>query len=225
MAQDISSRKRAELTQKATYRIAEAALDARRTEDLFPRVHAIVRDLMPAENLYFALWDPVSELVSFPYWVDQSDSAPPTHRLGRGLTAWVLRRGQPLLVDQVALMALEAAGEVEPLGTLSLDWLGVPLKGKAGVFGALVIQSYEGGHRYSAEERDLLVFVSTQVALAVERARALSEQRLLTTAMDSAIDPVFGIEESGAFVFVNQTACTSLGYSQAELLRMHVWEV
>ena len=225
VAQDISSRKRAELTQKATYRIAEAALDARRTEDLFPRVHAIVRDLMPAENLYFALWDPVSELVSFPYWVDQSDSAPPTHRLGRGLTAWVLRRGQPLLVDQAALMALEAAGEVEPLGTLSLDWLGVPLKGKAGVFGALVIQSYEGGHRYSAEERDLLVFVSTQVALAVERARALSEQRLLTTAMDSAIDPVFGIEESGAFVFVNQTACTSLGYSQAELLRMHVWEV
>jgi len=225
VAQDIASRKRAELTQKATYRIAEAALEARHTGDLFPRIHAIVRDLMPAENLYFALWDPVSELVSFPYWVDQSDPAPPTHRLGRGLTAYVLRQGLPLLVDQTALMALEAAGDVEPLGTLSLDWLGVPLKGKAGVFGALVIQSYEGGHRYSAEERDLLVFVSTQVALAVERARAQSEQRVLKAAMDSAIDPVFGSDESGAFTFVNQAACASLGYSQEELLGMHVWDV
>jgi len=225
VAQDISARKRADLTQKATYRIAEAALESKHTGDLFPRVHAIVRDLMPAENIYFALWDPVSELVSFPYWIDQSDPAPPTHRLGRGLTGYVLRRGQPLLVDQEALLALEASGEVEPLGTLSLDWLGVPLKAKAGVFGALVIQSYEGGHRYSVEERDLLVFVSTQVALAVERTRAQSEQRVLTAAMDSAIDPVFGSEESGGFVFVNEAACVSLGYSREELLGMHVWEV
>ncbi|NWJ39990.1 MAG: PAS domain S-box protein [Geothrix sp.] len=225
VAQDISARKRAEMTQKATYRIAEAALESRHTADLFPRVHAIVRDLMPAENLYFALWDPVSEMVSFPYWIDQSDPAPPPHRLGRGLTAWVLRRGLPLLVDQEALLALEAAGEVEPLGTLSLDWLGVPLKGKAGVFGALVIQSYEGGHRYSAEERDLLVFVSTQVALAVERTRAQSEQRVLKAAMDSAIDPVFGSDEWGGFVFVNQAASASLGYSREELLGRHVWDV
>ncbi|MFN7956762.1 MAG: PAS domain S-box protein [Holophagaceae bacterium] len=225
VAQDISARKQADLTQKAIYRIAEAALEARRTSDLFPKVHAIVRDLMPAENLYFALWDPISELVSFPYWVDQSDPAPPTHRLGRGLTAHVLRTGLPLLVDQTALKTLEAAGEVEPLGTLSLDWLGVPLKGKAGVFGALVIQSYEGGHRYSPEERDLLVFVSTQVALAIERARAQSEQRLLTAAMDGAIDPVFGMDESGRLVFVNQAACGSLGYSREELLGKHVWDV
>ena len=225
VAQDISARKRAELTQSAIYRIAEAALEARHTGDLFPRVHAIVRDLMPAENLYFALWDPVSELVSFPYWVDQADPAPPTHRLGRGLTAYVLRTGLPLLVDQATLMALETTGEVEPLGSLSLDWLGVPLKGKGGVFGALVIQSYEGGHRYSPEERDLLVFVSTQVALAVERAKAQSEQRVLTAAMDSSIDPVFGTEESGGFVFVNQAACAALGYSRLDLLGMHVWDV
>ncbi len=225
VAQDISARKRAELTQQATYRIAEAALESRHTEDLFPRVHAIVRELMPAENLYFALWDPDTELVSFPYWIDEADSAPPPHRLGRGLTGYVLRRGEPLLVDQEALLGLEAAGEVEPLGTLSLDWLGVPLKGKAGVFGALVIQSYEGGHRYGEEERDLLAFVSTQAVLAIERIRAQSEQRTLTAAMDTAIDPVFGTDESGGFVFVNQAACAALGYAREELLRMRVWDV
>jgi len=225
VAQDISARKRAELTQKATYRIADAALEARHTADLFPRVHAIIRDLMPAENLYFALWDPVSELVSFPYWVDQSDPAPPTHRLGRGLTAYVLRRGQPLLVDQEALNALEAAGEVEPLGTLSLDWLGVPLRGKAGVFGALVVQSYAGGHRYNPADLDLLTFVSAQVALAIERSRAQSEQRILTTAIDCAADPAFGITPEGRIAFVNQAACAAMGYTREELLQLHIWDI
>jgi PAS domain S-box-containing protein len=225
VAQDASSLIRAELNQRATYRIAEAALEARDTQELFPRVHAILRDLMPAENLYFALWDRESDLVSFPYWVDQFDAAPPPQRLHRGLTAHVLRTGLPLLADQEALRALEASGVVEALGARSLDWLGVPLRGESGVFGTLVIQSYDGGHRYTAEERDVLLFVSAQVAMAIDRTRAQSEQRMLTEALDSAIDPVFGLDEVGRLVFVNRAAYLSLGYTKRELLQLRVWEV
>jgi len=225
IAQDISERTRAGLIQEATYRIAEAALDSRNSQELFPRIHAIVRGLMPAENLYFALWDRASDTVSFPYWIDEVDPAPEPRHLRRGLTEFVLRRGQALLVDEAALLALEQSGEVEPLGTLSLDWLGVPLRGETGVFGALVIQSYEGGHRYAEVERDLLVYVSAQVAMAIERIRAQSEQRILTAAMDCAIDPVFGISQSGRLVFANRAACTSLGYSREDLLQRSVWDV
>ena len=225
IAQDISIRKRAEQTQEATYRIAEAALESRNSQDLFQRVHAIVRDLMPSENLYFALWDRASDVVSFPYWVDAVDPVPEPRRLRRGLTEYVLRSGKPLLVDETALLELEASGEVEPLGTLPLGWLGVPLRGESGVFGALVIQSYEGGHRYTPSERDLLAFVSIQVAMAIERTQAEAARRILTAAMDLAIDPVFGSSGTGRFVFVNQAACNSLGYSREELLRLSVWDV
>jgi PAS domain S-box-containing protein len=225
IAQDISIRKRAEQTQQATYRLAEAALESRTIKELYQRVHVIVRGLMPAENLYFALWDLSSDTVSFPYWVDAEDPVPEPRQLRRGLTEYVLHSGQPLLVDETKARALEASGEVEPFGTFSLDWMGVPLRGEAGVFGALVIQSYQGGHRYTSDDRDLLAFVSVQVALAIERTRAGAERRILTSAMDLGIDPVFASNATGRFVFVNKAACNSLGYSREDLLQLNVWDI
>jgi len=154
---------------KATYRISEAAMRATDLRELYARVHAIVRDLMPAENLYFALWDRSSGTVSFPYFVDAVDPAPEPRRLRRGLTEYVLRTERPLLLDPEVRRNLEAKGEVESFGTDCLDWLGVPLVGAEGTFGVLAIQIYEGDRRYTPEERDLLVFVSGQVAMAIER--------------------------------------------------------
>lgn len=224
-ARDISQRKQAERIQGATYRIAEAAIESRDIQELFSRVHGIIRDLMPAENLYFALWDKTSDTVSFPYWVDQEDPAPAPRRLRRGLTEYVLRTGKPLLIDEAGTRRLEAAGEVEALGTPQLDWLGVPLKNDSGVFGALVVQTYHGGHRFTDLERDLLLFVSGQVSMAMDRTRSESERRVLTAAMDLASDPVFGSNAEGRFVFVNRAACTSLGYSREEFLQMSIWDV
>ncbi len=225
VAQDISVRRQAELTQQATYRVAEAAIEARNAQELFAMVHGIVRDLMPAENFYVALCNQEGDTVSFPYWVDEVDPRPDPKPLGRGLTEYLLRTGQPLLLDEAALLRLEAEGEVEPYGALSLDWLGVPLRRKAGVFGALVVQSYEGGHRYTDLERELLSFVSGQVALALERTEAQREQRILNAAIDKAVDPVYGMNASGRLIFVNQAAEAALGYSRQELLGLSLWDV
>jgi PAS domain S-box-containing protein len=225
VAQDISDQKRAELTQKATYHIAEAALAARDTQDLFERIHAIVRGLLPAENLYIARWDPPSDLVSFPYWVDQVDPVPAPRRLGHGLTEYILRTGKPLLIDSKTLLDLQKSGEIEPSGTLSRDWLGVPLHNEAGVFGALVVQSYDGRYRYTHADCELLAFVSAQVALAIERTKAQAEQRVVTTAMDCAADPIYGINAAGRFLFVNQAACASTGYSREEFQQLNIWDI
>ncbi len=205
--------------------IAEAALQSSDTQDLFVRMHGIVRELLPAENLYIALWDKTTDSVSFPCWVDTQDPAPTPRRLRRGLTEYVLRRGEPLLIDQSGLGALEANGEVEPIGTLSLDWLGVPLRSGSDVFGAMVVQSYEGGYHYTKQDCDLLAFVSGQVAMAIARSKAQAGHRLLSSAMDAATDPIFGLDQTGRFRFVNQTACRSLGYSRAQLLDSSVWDV
>ena len=50
-----------------------------------------------------------------------------------------------------------------------LYWLGVPLHTQAGVMGALVLQGYSEEARYSHRDKELLQFVSTQVASAIER--------------------------------------------------------
>ncbi len=210
---------------EATYRIAEAALAATDLDQLYASVHEIVRGLMPADNFYIAVHDPDQGLVSFPYWVDQMEPAQPTRTFDRGLTEYVLRTGTPQLVDEVRLDRLRLEGEVDRVGPEALAWLGVPLAGSRGIFGVLAVQSYGGGHPYGPAERDLLTFVSGQVAMAIERQRAETAHRLTQAAIDHARESVLGFQEDGRLIFVNQAACDGLGYTRNELLALQVTDI
>jgi len=168
---DITAPKRAEQVQEATYRIADAANTAADLPTLLGRIHEIVGELMPAKNFYIAVIDPATDTLSFPYFVDEVDWQDAPRTLRKGLTEYVLRTGQPLLATPDVYESLVARGEVELIGAPSIDWLGVPLKVQDRTIGVAVAQSYTEGVRYGEPERDLLEFVSTQVAPAIERKR------------------------------------------------------
>src|SRR5439155_1464816 len=169
---DITERRRAEQIQLATYRISEAAHAAGNLHDLFAAIHEIVGGLMSAKNFYIALYDPAAELLSFPYFVDEYDTDFPAKRMGKGLTEYVLRTGLALLATPELHQELEQRGEVELIGPPSIDWLGVPLKAGDRTIGVFVAQTYMPGVRYGEREKHILQFVSTQVAMAIERKRA-----------------------------------------------------
>jgi PAS domain S-box-containing protein len=227
---DITERRHAERVQSATYRIAEAALAASDLQDLFRSIHETVAELMPAENFYLALYDPVADLVSFPYFRDERDVPEPPRPPGRGLTEYVLRSGQAVLATQEYFDELVARGEVELIGAPSLDWLGVPLRGREGTIGVLVVQSYTEGVRYGPEEQRLLEFVSAQAAQAIERKRAEAERaasevkyRLLFEANPEAMW-VYDAE-TFRFLAVNEAAVRRYGHSRTELLAMTVKDI
>jgi PAS domain S-box-containing protein len=214
-----------EPVREAAFRIARAALTARDMRQLYTSLHGIIRELMPADNFYIALHDAATGIVSFPYWVDQMEAFQPDRPFGRGLTEYVLRTGEPQLVDEGHLRELQARGEVGGIGPESLAWLGVPLLGAEGPFGAVVVQSYAGGYPYGEDEKALLAFVSDQMAMAIERLRAETVSRLTRLVLDQTMDDVFGMVESGRFVFVNRSACEHLGYTQEELLGLGVLDL
>ncbi len=183
IAHDVTDWVHAQRVQQATFWISEAASSAANLGELYHAIHRIVGELMPAENLYFAVYDADSDLLSFPYWVDTHDPPPHPQPLGRGLTAFVVRTGEPVLASPEVFEQLVERGEVEGMGAPSVDWLGVPLKDGSGTFGVLAVQSYSEGVRYGEPEKTLLQYVSTQVAMAIQRARTKSalrdsEQRL-----------------------------------------------
>ena len=47
----------------------------------------------------------------------------------------------------------------------------------------------------------------------------------LQLSVDHAPDAIFWMNEDGTFAYVNQRACSSLGYSADELKRLHLWEI
>jgi diguanylate cyclase (GGDEF)-like protein/PAS domain S-box-containing protein len=169
VARDITERKRADAMRAALYAISEAAHSAEDLLALFGHIHQIVGELLPAINFFVALYDGARDELSFPYHVDQHDQAPAPRRLNSGtLSGEVIRTGRALLVTPDTRVLLPD-GVAPSVGTDPLDWLGVPLISQQRVLGALVVQSYSGDVRYTEEDKELLQFVSTQVAAAIER--------------------------------------------------------
>ncbi|HEU5466641.1 MAG TPA: PAS domain S-box protein [Gemmatimonadales bacterium] len=169
---DISDRKRAERVQQATYRIADAASIERSLEDLLRAIHSIVGELMPADNFYVALLEPDGESVTFPYFVDRFDAQFEPLPLGRNLTSYVIRSGLPLLATSDVFEEMVARGDVDEVGAPSIDWLGVPLTLENRTIGVVTVQTYSEGVRLTEADKDILTFVSAQIARAIERRRA-----------------------------------------------------
>ena len=228
---DVTAAQKGERLQSALFRIAQLSHDARNLDEFYAAVHTIVGTLMDATNFYIAEYDALNDRLTFPYFVDQFDAEAPQGRpVGRGLTAYVLRTGEPLLATPKKFEELQAAGEVESVGAPSVDWLGVPLRSGDRTWGALGVQTYDERTRYTEKEKEILVFVSQHVASAIEQKRkeaALreSERRYRqmfenNRAVQLLIDPA-----SGEIVDANMAAADFYGYSIDELRTMHMWDI
>src|SRR6266852_6088990 len=217
---DISEQKRAEALSSALYRIAERTSSAEDLQQFYAAMHNIVGELMCARNFYIALYDPETQLLSFPYFVDEQDPTPAPKKLGRGLTEYVLRTGEPLLATPRVFDDLLRCGEVELIGAPSLDWMGVPLKIANTSFGVLVVQSYTENVRFGEWDKDILMFVSQQLASAIdhksnEEALRRSEARYRSL-VQKAVYGIYRSSLQGKFLDVNPALIAMLAYDSAE---------
>jgi PAS domain S-box-containing protein len=226
---DHTERKRRQQVQRATYEISEAVHAVRDLASLYARIHSIVGGLMPAKNFYLALFDAASEMISFPYFVDeQADEWPAPRPVGTGLTGVVLRTGRPLLVTQsMARNARRVGDEVwldgvelpyVEAGTQAAVWLGAPLMAQGRAFGVMAVQDYRDESSYGEAEKQLLTFVAAQTALAIERKRAeqaLRESEQKFRALFEATSTGVMIHDEHQYLEVNPAIVRMFGYKSA----------
>ena len=201
-------RKRTAALQETRARIAEAAERARDLDEFYTAVHELLGNLIDARNFYIALWDEEEKLLSFPYFRDEFDPTPAPKPLGHGLTEYVIRTGRPLLASPELFESLVRRGEVEQIGSPSLDWIGVPLKSGIRIFGALVVQSYSRAIRFGERETGLLTEVSQHIAAALARKHAEASVRrslsLFEATLESTADGILAIDLKGRVVSYNR---------------------
>jgi signal transduction histidine kinase/CheY-like chemotaxis protein/HPt (histidine-containing phosphotransfer) domain-containing protein len=180
-----AERRRSEKVQAALYRIAETASAAQDMREFYAEIHRIVGELMNASNFYIVLYDDERQAMNWPFYVDEVDPEIPDPNVwepmgtgqARGLTAYLLRTGRPLLLPAARVEKLIDDGEIDFLGVLSVDWLGVPLRSEGRTVGAVVVQSYREDARHSEQDKELLTFVASHIGAALSRARAIEETR------------------------------------------------
>jgi len=221
VVRNITLYKKAEKVQEALYRISEAVHSAKSLDALYSTIHKTISALMPTQNFYLALHDKPAKKLYFPYFVDEEEENPGPLPLGQGLTEYVLRTGAPLLADPEEFDALEKKGEVVSVGPPSIDWLGVPLNIKGRTFGVMVVQSYTEGVRYSEEDKNILVFVSEQVALAIERKMAQERLDKETAYLDrlfmSAKEAIVLADREWRPIRINEEFTRLFGYDIKEI--------
>jgi PAS domain S-box-containing protein len=170
---DITARKQDERLRESLYQISEEASSANNLEELYPRIHEIVKELTLADNFYIALYDEKTETVSFSYYKDvqaKMSVSGDSRKDRKGLTEYVLQTGEPLLASRSTINKLAEENKIEIIGTLPYYWVGVPLNTTdEKIIGMMAIQVYNKGEEYTERDKDLLIYTSTQIAMAIER--------------------------------------------------------
>ncbi len=205
---NITDNKNLEIIRDVFYEITHTILKPIDLKELFREIHKAVAKLMPSKNLYIALYDEKTGLLSFPYFIDQYDKPPKPRKLRKGLTEYVLHQGKSLLATKEKYLELAEKGEIELIGEFPVDWLGVPLKVQNKTIGVIAVQSYDKEIRYDESSRQALEYVSAQIAIAIERKRYEEEIKkslsLLKATLESTDNGLLVVDKQGRVQLFNR---------------------
>jgi len=162
---EAAQRKRAVEFQNALFNIAELSNTCLSLNAFLGGLHRLLAELVPAKNCLVALYDAESDIIHFPYCVDEFGSQMTAHKPGHGRIEQVLHSGQTLLLNETESIA---RAPVPPS-----SWLGVPLYCSHELMGVLVVQSYQSNVRYSFRDQEVLEYVANSIGTSLSRVRAL----------------------------------------------------
>ena len=167
---DITKIHNEEIKKSCIYKISEAIHDSDDLETLYKEIHYILSTVTHVKNFYIALVDWETEFISFPYFLDQYDKTPNPYKMKKGLTEYVLKTGDSLLLNKEIYKNLLKSKDIEPVGQNCFNWLGVPLKLANGkTIGMICVQNYTDDYIYTEEDMKILQYSSDQIAMAIKR--------------------------------------------------------
>ena len=184
VARDITKSKAAERRQAALYEISEAVHVTEDLLALYRRIHQILAKLLPTDNFAIALYDADLNELDFPYRVLAGEQNPAQSASFDHFTEQVIQSAESMLLCPMTrpVSAVESElcySQVGPQknqqeNPQAISWLGVPLTLQKGIIGALIMHSTPDSRAYTQQDCELLEFVSTQVAFAIERRKMLA---------------------------------------------------
>ncbi|MCP4693109.1 MAG: GAF domain-containing protein, partial [Desulfobacterales bacterium] len=219
-------RSRAERINQVLFRISNAVNTTLNLNELYEFIHHALDDILDATNFYIALYDEKEDRLSFPYHVDQYTD-PPMCALDKtrvrdsaSLTGKIIKSGKPIFLKRKDIMALYETEGGLPVGVLAEVWLGVPLVVGKRIIGAMVAQSYEDADRYDERDVDLLISVSEQAAIAIQRKRAEEalqvEKAHIERLFEVMQEGVVMVDAEGVVLGINPEFTWVFGYTAEE---------
>jgi GAF domain-containing protein len=148
-----------------------------KVEQIWELVYEQTSLLMDTNVFYVALYDADSDTVSFPLAVEEGQRREPIgewapREAGRGLTEYIIRHREPLLIPyNIDEWMSEHGDEVELIGQQAKSWLGVPMISSDQPIGVIAVQNYNEKSKYDCHDLSVLFTIASQAAIAIANAR------------------------------------------------------
>lgn len=176
VGRDVTQKRKEEKVQKIISKILQYSNLGISLDEFFNYIRESIKDLMPVNNFYIALFDKKNDLLTFPYFQDEVDKEAFPVKFRNGLTEYIIRSGKSELIDEARDAQLVKEGKVDLVGAPSKIWLGIPLIIGDQTIGALVVQDYHDKNIYGKKEKEILEVIGYSISNAIER-KKLEEER------------------------------------------------
>ncbi len=219
LSEDITARKQAEETQKVLHNIAYAANTAKNLEELFVETRQQLGNILDTTNFFIALYDENTKMLSLPFFRDQKDDFS-QFPAGRTLSGYVIETGKAQYIPRKLADEMTENDVVDRFGTPAAIWMGAPLKIKDKTIGVIVLQSYDDPELYTEKDLELLNFVSSEIASAIDKKRAEEEINIQRSYFENLFqmspDALVILSNEDKVIQVNEEFTNLFGYSNEE---------
>lgn len=214
---DITNEKRDQLIKDIQYNIAEALVTFKSLKELFEIVRKELSALINVKNFYIAFYDDATGMFKADIESDEMDEIPEWPAKG-SMSGHILKTGKSLILSKSEIEEMIAKGEAEMIGTIPLQWVGVPLKTGDKVIGVIVVQSYKNPKRYDQTTLELLEIVANQLSVFIERKRIEENTLKLSKAIEQSPSSIVITDIDGNIEYVNPKFTEVTGYSLNEVI-------
>jgi len=214
---DVTERKHSQIRLEVMKNISDAFSHTKDLAELSELIERELSKLINTKNFLIALYDEKTDHFSLPFMKDERDFF--TELPAKETISWmVIKRNKSMLLRRDDINRLEQAGEIKRVGSPAKCWLGVPLQVEDKVPGIIVLQDYENENAIGSQEKELIEFVSTQVAAAIFKKQADEEIRRLYQSIQQSPVSVMISDTDGKIIYVNQKYLDLGGLKRNEVI-------
>ncbi|MCU0428786.1 MAG: PAS domain S-box protein [Cytophagaceae bacterium] len=208
---------RSEHAQQLYYKISTLAINSNNLESLLHNIHLELKKIIAVNNFHVALLDVEKHMLNFPYYVDENQGDRNTtfsRPVGKALTEFSIFNEKPTFLYEEDIQHLAKEKTVELLGPVPKIWLGVPLKLENRTIGVICVKSHSDRNKYKKIHLELLDFISSQIALVIERKR--NEEKIIE--QTARLNAIFESSSHLIWSVNRQWGLTSFNHNYAEAI-------
>ncbi len=205
------------------FNISNAVNATQSLEELYVLIHQYLNGIIAIPNFYIGIYDRKNDVIDVPYHADQYDSKIsqiPEISKKNSLSSQVVLNRAPLFLLEQELR--DRSKNKKLIGHVPKSWMGVPLVSQGRTIGIMAAQSYTDPNHFDDKDLEVLISVSNQVALAIERRQALDDlherEEKYRKLIETTSAGYWQVDENDRTVDVNQALCDMIGYSREQII-------